>query len=69
MSANASAEAKTWLTPFNIISGAIIVLGSVITILRFTGGLSSVSNLSHNNPWGLWIGFDLLVGVALAAGG
>ncbi len=69
MSANASAEAKTWLTPFNIVSGAILVLGGAITILRFTGGLSSVSNLSHNNPWGLWIGFDLLVGVALAAGG
>ncbi|MBI5896488.1 MAG: polysulfide reductase NrfD, partial [Desulfobacterales bacterium] len=69
MSANASVEAKTWLTPFNVVSGAILVLGGVITILRFTGGLSSVSNLSHNNPWGLWIGFDLLVGVALAAGG
>ena len=69
MSANASAEAKSWFTPFNIVSGAIIVLGLVITILRFTGGLASVTNLTHYNPWGLWIGFDLLVGVALAAGG
>jgi Ni/Fe-hydrogenase subunit HybB-like protein len=31
--------------------------------------LAAVTNLSDNNPWGLWIGFDLLVGVALAAGG
>jgi len=37
--------------------------------LRFTQGLGSVTNLSDNNPWGLWIGFDLLCGVALAAGG
>jgi Ni/Fe-hydrogenase subunit HybB-like protein len=37
--------------------------------LRFTGGLGAVTNLSDYNPWGIWIGFDLLVGVALAAGG
>ncbi|MGD9284180.1 MAG: Ni/Fe-hydrogenase cytochrome b subunit, partial [Desulfobacterales bacterium] len=40
-----------------------------ITVLRFTGGLGAVTNLDDNNPWGVWIGFDLLVGVALAAGG
>jgi Ni/Fe-hydrogenase subunit HybB-like protein len=31
--------------------------------------LAAVTHLSDDNPWGLWIGFDLLVGVALAAGG
>jgi len=40
-----------------------------LTYLRFTGGLGAVSNLDDNNPWGIWIGFDLLTGVALAAGG
>ena len=40
-----------------------------LTVLRFTGGLAAVTNLSDYNPWGIWIGFDLLVGVALAAGG
>ncbi len=54
---------------FNIIAGIIVVIGLVLTFMRFTGGLSSVTNLTHNNPWGLWIGFDLLCGVALAAGG
>ncbi|MBF0529258.1 MAG: polysulfide reductase NrfD, partial [Deltaproteobacteria bacterium] len=52
-----------------IVSGIIVVIGAILTILRFTGGLSAVTNLSDNNPWGLWIGFDLLTGVALAAGG
>lgn len=57
------------LTPFNVVAGVIVLIGLVITILRFTGGLASVTNLSDYNPWGIWIGFDLLTGVALAAGG
>ena len=56
-------------TPFNMVAGLILLVGGVVTVLRFTGGLEAVTNLSDNNPWGLWIGFDLLVGVALAAGG
>lgn len=57
------------LTPFNLVAGLIVITGFILTILRFTGGLSAVTNLSDNNPWGIWIGFDLLTGVALAAGG
>ena len=60
---------KSLLTPFNIFAGIILVIGAVITVLRFTKGLAAVTNLSDNNPWGLWIGFDLLCGVSLAAGG
>jgi Ni/Fe-hydrogenase subunit HybB-like protein len=56
-------------TPGNIIAGIILAAGIVVTIMRFTMGLGSVTNLSDNNPWGIWIGFDLLCGVALAAGG
>ena len=56
-------------TPFNMVAGLILLVGGIVTVLRFTGGLEAVTNLSDNNPWGLWIGFDLLVGVALAAGG
>ena len=54
---------------FDYVAGVIILLGIVITGLRFTGGLGAVTNLSNYNPWGIWIGFDLLCGVALAAGG
>ncbi|MDQ7086999.1 MAG: NrfD/PsrC family molybdoenzyme membrane anchor subunit, partial [Acidobacteriota bacterium] len=47
----------------------LMILFSVVLVRRFTGGLGAVSNLSDEMPWGLWIGFDLLSGVALAAGG
>ena len=60
---------KPALTPFNVVAGIIVVIGIVITGIRFTQGLAATTNLSDYNPWGIWIGFDLLVGVALAAGG
>lgn len=69
MSDKAAVDLKTWFTPFNVVSGTIIIIGIVLSILRFTAGLGAVTHLSDDNPWGLWIGFDLLVGVALAAGG
>ena len=56
-------------TPGNIISAIILAVGLVITIIRFTVGIGSVTNLSNVQPWGMWIGFDLLCGVCLAAGG
>jgi len=64
-----AADSKAIMTPFNVVSGIILLIGVVLTYLRFTGGLAAVTNLSDYNPWGIWIGFDLLVGVALAAGG
>jgi Ni/Fe-hydrogenase subunit HybB-like protein len=60
---------KPALTPFNVVAGIIVVVGLSITVIRFTQGLRATTNLSDYNPWGIWIGFDLLVGVALAAGG
>lgn len=69
MSEKAAEASKSFFTPFNMVAGIIIIIGLIITVLRFTGGLASVTNLSDVNPWGIWIGFDLLVGVALAAGG
>jgi len=42
---------------------------AAITIVRFTRGIGAVTNLSDASPWGLWIGFDVMAGVALAAGG
>ncbi len=40
-----------------------------VAVLRYTRGLGAVTNLSDQYPWGLWIGFDVLCGVGLAAGG
>ncbi len=62
-------RANTLFTPFNVVTGIILLIGGIVTILRFTKGLGAVTNLDDNNPWGIWIGFDLLCGVALAAGG
>ena len=56
------------LTPFNIISIPIILLGLGILVVRFTQGLGSVTNLTQETPWGLWIGFDVVTGVAFAGG-
>ena len=57
-----------WLTPFNVISIPIILTGLVILYFRFRYGLGSVTNLSQEHPWGLWMGFDVITGVALAGG-
>ena len=69
MSTEDRAVKKSLVTPFNVAAGIIVLIGVAITFLRFTRGLAGVTNLSDNNPWGIWIGFDLLCGVALAAGG
>jgi len=61
--------AKGLLTPFNLIALIIICIGLPITWIRFTRGLAATTNLTDYYPWGLWIGFDVLCGVALAAGG
>ena len=57
-----------WLTPFNIISIPVILTGLVILYFRFVYGLGSVTNLSQETAWGLWLGFDVVTGVALAGG-
>ncbi len=57
-----------WLTPFNIISIPVILLGVVIIVFRFIHGIGSVTNLTQEVPWGLWIGFDVVTGVAFAGG-
>jgi Ni/Fe-hydrogenase subunit HybB-like protein len=69
MSEPVNAVERPFLSPANVITGIILLVGLWLTYLRFTGGLGAVTNLDQNNAWGLWIGFDLLCGVALAAGG
>ena len=62
-------ERKSIFSLFNFIALIVLGLGIYLTYLRFAGGLAAVTNLSDHNPWGIWISFDLLCGVALAAGG
>jgi len=56
-------------TPFNIISAPVILIGLVLIVYRFAVGLGATTNLSQEFPWGMWIGFDVIVGVAFAGGG
>jgi Ni/Fe-hydrogenase subunit HybB-like protein len=57
-----------FLTPFNIISIPIMLLGLTLIVIRFWKGLGSITNLTQEVPWGLWIGFDVVTGVAFAGG-
>jgi Ni/Fe-hydrogenase subunit HybB-like protein len=46
-----------------------MLAGLYSTYVRFFHGLGAATNLSDQFPWGIWIGFDVLCGVGLAAGG
>jgi Ni/Fe-hydrogenase subunit HybB-like protein len=47
----------------------LMAAGAYATFARFYYGLGGSTNLSDQFPWGIWIGFDVLCGVGLAAGG
>jgi len=48
---------------------AMMGVWAVVTVARFTQGLGATSALTDVAPWGFWIAFDVMAGVALAAGG
>lgn len=56
------------LTPFNVVTVVLMAAAAVILFFRFTQGLGAVTNLDQEFPWGLWIGFDVMTGVAFAGG-
>jgi Ni/Fe-hydrogenase subunit HybB-like protein len=56
-------------TFWRVVGAAIMLAALAATVLRFAGSLGASTNLSDRFPWGLWIGFDVLCGVGLAAGG
>jgi len=47
----------------------IIGLAAAVGFYRFIYGLGVTTNLTDATPWGFWIGFDVMAGVALAGGG
>ncbi len=61
-----------WLKKMTFWKGVFLVLviaGLYSTAIRFAFGLGAATHLSDSFPWGLWIGFDVLCGVGLSAGG
>ncbi len=60
---------KVKITFWRVVLAVLLVLGAYATVLRFARGLGASTNLTDAFPWGLWIGFDVMCGVMLAAGG
>lgn len=57
------------MTPVTRILLVVFLIGSALTVWRFTVGLGPSTGLSDGYPWGLWIAFDVVTGTALACGG
>jgi Ni/Fe-hydrogenase subunit HybB-like protein len=60
---------RSLVTPFNLVAAFICAVGVPIIVYRFVAGLAATTNLMQTQPWGLWIAFDMMTGIALAAGG
>src|SRR5512140_3036209 len=56
-------------TFWKAVAVALMALALFAAVQRYAMGLGATTNLKDTFPWGLWIGFDILVGVGLAAGG
>ncbi|MDD4601520.1 putative Ni/Fe-hydrogenase 2 b-type cytochrome subunit [bioreactor metagenome] len=57
------------ITPIRICLLAITAISIVVVLIRMITGFGVITNLNDDWPWGLWISFDVLTGVALAGGG
>ncbi len=62
-------DTKFRFTFWKLIFLFLMAGGLYATFLRFTQGLGASTNLSDKFPWGIWVSFDVLCGVMLAAGG
>jgi Ni/Fe-hydrogenase subunit HybB-like protein len=63
---------KGWTFPLTLPRVVLLLLavaGISVLAWRFAVGLGASTNLRDDFPWGLWIGFDMITGIALAAGG
>jgi Ni/Fe-hydrogenase subunit HybB-like protein len=57
-----------WQAIRTLLMVGVLGTGTALILLRFVFGIGAVTNLSDAFPLGLWIGFDVMGGVALAAG-
>ncbi|HSL23074.1 MAG TPA: Ni/Fe-hydrogenase cytochrome b subunit [Vicinamibacterales bacterium] len=60
---------RSLFTPWDLVYAFILAIGIPLIVYRFTFGLAAATNLTQTTPWGIWIGIDMLSGIALAAGG
>ncbi len=59
---------KFRVSPVIVTLNALVLIGVVVALYRFAFGIGAISGLNNSYPWGFWISFDLLCGVALGAG-
>ena len=57
------------ITPIRFVLTGLVLLMAATVLVRLLTGFQYVTNLTDETPWGLWIAFDVLCGVALAGGG
>ncbi len=73
--AQQTAKVEKWypgegkITPGYAVLYVLVAAGLIAGAARLFLGLGATTNLSDAYPWGLWISFDVLTGVALAGGG
>jgi len=60
-------EVKAYHSFIKILMG-LVALGALAAFARFAFGLGATTNLNDTFPWGLWISFDVVTAVPLAAG-
>jgi Ni/Fe-hydrogenase subunit HybB-like protein len=63
---------KGWilrLTRTRIVLLSLAVVGGIAILYRLAFGLGAATNLTNDWPWGMWVWWDVMVGVALAGGG
>jgi Ni/Fe-hydrogenase subunit HybB-like protein len=60
-----TAQARALKTGLWLLMGVF----AAVTVARFSSGLGATTGLSDAAPWGFWVAFDVMAGVALAAGG
>jgi len=53
----------------NALAAIILAVAIPVMFYRLVYGLGPSTNLTDANPWGIWIGVDILCGIVLAAGG
>src|SRR5574338_298791 len=55
---------RSLFTPWDALFALVLVIGIPVIVYRFTFGLAAATNLTQQTPWGIWIGIDMLIGIA-----
>ena len=58
-----------WFSFWKFVLYFVLAAGLYAAVYRFFLGLGPSTHLTDEFPWGIWVGFDVLCGVMLAAGG